>query len=228
MSEIEYKNFDHLIKPQNDTPLRKNNEWLPPNPFRVLVCGASGTGKTNLIMNMISNLMDYDNLYIISKSLHDQPIYQHLFELSESDDSIKCYDNIEDFTIDDIDPTHTNVIIYDDVVTENNKNQQLIEKSFAYGRHKRASIMYLSQSVFATPIFIRKNCNSYCIFNLNDNRDVDGLYRIVGGDISKTKFHEMYNIACLQTPHGFFFIDNDPRAPREKKYRLRFDQVFKI
>lgn len=227
MSKIEYKNFDNIIKSEDEKPLKKNNQWVPKNPFRMAMIGSSGTGKTNLLMTMLSDLMDYDKLYIISKSIHDQPIYQHLYTLSEYDESIKCYDNIKDFNIDDVDGSLTNVLVYDDVVTEK-KDQPLIEQSFSYGRHKRCSIFYLSQSLFDTPKFIRMNCTSFCIFSLGDNRDVDGLHRIVGTDIDKNKFHEMYIQACVKTPHGFFFIDNDPRNPREKKYRLRFDQVFEI
>ena len=50
-----------------------------PYSFRMLIVGQSGCGKTTLLMRLLlkENLLNYDNLYIFSKSLY-QPEYQCL------------------------------------------------------------------------------------------------------------------------------------------------------
>jgi len=116
---IQYKNFDTLIKSANDSiPLKKNNKFVPQHPFRCAIIGQSNTGKTNLMMLLLTDLMDYDRLYIICKSLEDQRIYQHILNISENNESIKCYGDIKDFDLDTLDANKTNIIIFDDVITE--------------------------------------------------------------------------------------------------------------
>ena len=50
-----------------------------PYSFRMLIVGQSGCGKTTLLMRLLleENLLNYDNLYIFSRSLF-QPEYQCL------------------------------------------------------------------------------------------------------------------------------------------------------
>lgn len=64
---------------------KRNNSNILPSSIRACIIGKSGCGKTNLIMNLLLNkfsdeeYLDYTNLYIFSKSLH-QPLYQILIK----------------------------------------------------------------------------------------------------------------------------------------------------
>jgi predicted ATP-binding protein involved in virulence len=59
---------------------KRNNNELLPNSIRACIIGKSGCGKTILLMNLLlQDYLDYKNLYIFSKSLH-QPLYQILIE----------------------------------------------------------------------------------------------------------------------------------------------------
>lgn len=62
----------------NDSKKKVHHKSLPYS-FRMLIVGMSGCGKTTLLMRLLlqENLLNYDNLYIFSKSLH-QPEYQCL------------------------------------------------------------------------------------------------------------------------------------------------------
>ena len=57
---------------------KRNNNELLLNSIRDCIIGKSGCSKTNLLMNLLlQDYLDYNNLYIFSKSLH-QPLYQML------------------------------------------------------------------------------------------------------------------------------------------------------
>ena len=52
--------------------------YLPDKPFRMLICGPSGAGKTNLLTNIILKpLIQYDKIYLYAK-FFDQPKYEYL------------------------------------------------------------------------------------------------------------------------------------------------------
>ena len=48
-----------------------------PIDFRALLVGASGCGKTCLLMLLEHNLLNYNKLYVLARTLH-QPQYQIL------------------------------------------------------------------------------------------------------------------------------------------------------
>ena len=49
----------------------------PQWPFRLLICGASGTGKTNILLNLALDYLAYDKLYLFAKDL-SEPKYVFL------------------------------------------------------------------------------------------------------------------------------------------------------
>ena len=54
----------------------KNYSFMPNDTFRMLICGNSGSGKTNLLYHMlIVPLLYYDEIYLYAKNL-DQEKYQ--------------------------------------------------------------------------------------------------------------------------------------------------------
>ena len=43
----------------------KNNEWpyIPDHPYRILIIGGAGSGKTNALLNLINEQQDIDKIY---------------------------------------------------------------------------------------------------------------------------------------------------------------------
>ncbi len=52
---------------------------MPSDTFRMLICGPSKSGKTNILLHMLYKLLIYDKMYLCSKNLH-QDKYQHPLE----------------------------------------------------------------------------------------------------------------------------------------------------
>ena len=47
-------NFDNYVN-ENKTKHNKNWPYIPDHPYRILIIGGSGSGKTNLLLNLIEN-----------------------------------------------------------------------------------------------------------------------------------------------------------------------------
>ena len=47
-------NFDDYAN-ENRTTHNKNWPYIPDHPYRILIIGGSGSGKTNLLLNLIEN-----------------------------------------------------------------------------------------------------------------------------------------------------------------------------
>ena len=59
-------NFDNYA---NENKTKHNKHWLyvPDHPYRILIIGGSGSGKTNLLLNLIKNQPDIDKIYLYAK-----------------------------------------------------------------------------------------------------------------------------------------------------------------
>ena len=68
--------------------------FMPDRFFRMLVCGPSGLGQTNLLLDMIYRLLYYDKIYLYAKNLQ-QSKYQHLINLFDSINKEAGYPLIE-------------------------------------------------------------------------------------------------------------------------------------
>ena len=75
-------NFDNYT---NENKIKHNQDWpyIPDHPYRTLIIGGSGSGKTNALLNLINNQADIDKIYLYAKDPH-QAKYQFLINKRES------------------------------------------------------------------------------------------------------------------------------------------------
>ena len=59
-------NFDDYTN-ENRTEHNKNWPHLPDHLYRILIIGGSGSGKTNLLLNLIENQPDIDERYLCAE-----------------------------------------------------------------------------------------------------------------------------------------------------------------
>ena len=124
-------NFDDYT---HENKIEHNLNWpyIPDYPYRVLIVGGSGSGKTNALLNLINNQPDIDNIYLYAKGPYETK-YQYLINKREkveldhfddpkafmeySNDMQDVYKNIEDYN-----PIKKRkvLIVFDDMIADMN------------------------------------------------------------------------------------------------------------
>ena len=61
-------NFDDYVN-EHKTEHNKNWPYPPDHPYRILIIDGSGSGKTNVLLNLIKNQPDIDK-YICMRKTH--------------------------------------------------------------------------------------------------------------------------------------------------------------
>ena len=69
-------NFDDYVN-KNKKEHNKNWSYIPDHPYRILIIGGSGSGKTNLLLDLIENQPDTDKIYLYAKDPYESK-YQYL------------------------------------------------------------------------------------------------------------------------------------------------------
>ena len=74
-------NFDNYVN-ENKTIHDKNWPYIPDYPDRILIIGGPGSGKKNLLLNLIENQPDIDKIYLYAKDPCESK-YQYLIDKRE-------------------------------------------------------------------------------------------------------------------------------------------------
>ena len=75
-------NFD-IYTDENKRKHNPNHPYIPDHPYRILIIGGSGSGKTNALLNLVDNQPDIDKIYLYVKDPYDDK-YQFLMKKGES------------------------------------------------------------------------------------------------------------------------------------------------
>ena len=102
--DIKMINLDSIT---NENNKKHNEKWpyIPDHPYRIIIIGGSGSGKTNALINLINEQNDIDKIYLYARDL-SEPKYEYLVKKRE-DAVIKHLNNPNAFikrlnTIDDV------------------------------------------------------------------------------------------------------------------------------
>ena len=155
-------NFDDYVN-ENKTEHNKNWPYVPDNPYRILIIGGSGSGKTNVLLTLIENQPDIDKIYLYAKDSFEAK-YQYLINILEkvglkrfndprafieySNDMCDIYKNIDEYNID---KERKTLIVFDDMIADIIKNKKLnsiVTELFIRGRKLNISLVFINQSWF--------------------------------------------------------------------------------
>lgn len=227
-------NFDDYI---DDKQQYRNTNGIMKHPFRAIVCGATGYGKTNSVCNLLLNpafKLDYDHIYLYARDLSEEK-YVLLIKyftdieakiLQKTNEVIKLitYSNkLEDLAkLETIDKTKQNIVIFDDWSNEKTANLEEVKNYYTMGRKFNVSCFYICHSWYAIPKMIRLNTQYVLGYRLPSARELRELQKELATNIDKDDFIRAYKEA---TKNGYEFILIDKRSndPKEQ-YRREFNK----
>ena len=74
-----------MINCVNENKIEHNKNWpyIPDHRYRILIIGGSGSGKTNVLLNLIENQPDIGKIYLYAKDPYEAK-YQYIINKRES------------------------------------------------------------------------------------------------------------------------------------------------
>ena len=194
-------------------------------PFRLVCCAPSGSGKTNMVLNLIEKFSKgkgtFNSITIITRN-KSEPLYEFLED--KSNKKVKIEEGLEKLpAMDSFDKDLQHLVIFDDMVLE--KNQKAMAEMYIRGRKKGISVCYLSQSFYKIPKTIRSNCNYFVLLKLSGKRDLNLILSEFELGVTKDELMQMYDHA---TKEKFSFLLVDVEADKEKKFRKNFLEIYEV
>ena len=151
-------NFDNYVN-ENKTKHNKNWPYIPDHPYRILIIGGSGSGKTNVLLNLIEKQPDIDKIYLYENDLYEAK-YQYLINKREgvginhfndpkafieySNDMHDVYKNRDDYNPD---KENNILIVFDNMIVDmvhNKKLNSVVTELFIRGRKLNISRVFIT------------------------------------------------------------------------------------
>ena len=217
-----------------------NNKWpyIPDHPYRVLITGGSGSGKTNALLDLVKKQDDIDEIYLYAKDL-SEPKYEFLIKKSEDVERnhfndpnafIECSNTMEGVyeNTDDYNPTRKRktLIVFDDIIADimtNKKFQAIIKELFIRCRKVNISLAFITQSYFSVPKDVRLNSTHYLIMKINNKRELQNIAINHSADIDYKDFVKIYR-EYTKKPYSFLTTDTTLPANAPQRFRKKLFQ----
>ena len=225
-------NFDEYT---NENIIEHNSKWpyIPDHPYRILIIGGSGSGKTIALLNLINNQPDIDKIYLYAKDPYKAK-YQYLINKHEkiglnnfndpkafmeySNDMQDVYENIEDYN-----PIKKRkvLIVFDDMTADminNSKLNPIVTELFIRVRKLNISDVFITQSYFKVPKDVRLNSTHFFIMKISNKRELQQIALNHSSDIDFKDFMKIYK---KYTKEPSSFLVNDTTLPSDDPLRFR-------
>ena len=225
-------NFDDYT---NENIIEHNSKWpyIPDHPYRILIIGGSGSGKTNALLNLINNQPDIDKIYLYAKDPYEAK-YQYLINKREkvglddfddpkafieySNDMQDVYKNTDDYNLR---KKRKVLIVFDDMIADminNNKLNPIVNEFFIIGRKLNISIVFITQSYFKVAKDVRLNSTHFFIMKIPNKRELQQIALNHSSDIDFKDFRKIYK---KYTKEPYYFLVNDTALPSDDTLKFR-------
>ena len=199
-------NFDDIL---NENKIKHNKNWpyIPDHPYRILIIGGSGSGKTNSLINLINEQNDIDKIYLYASHLRE-PKYEYLIKkredleikhLNNPNAFIECSNTMDD-VYDNINDYNSNrrkkiLIVFDEMIADimtNKRFQVVIKELFIRCRKLNISLVFITRSYFSVPKDNRLNSTHYLIMKINNRKELQNIAINHSADIDYQDFIKIY------------------------------------
>ena len=162
----------------------------PDHPYRILIIGGSGSGKTNALLNFVNNQPHIDKIDLYAKDPHESK-YQYLINKREkvglnhhdrpkafieySNNMQNVYKNIKEYNLSKKGKV---LIVFDAMIADmisNKKFNPVVTKLFIRGRKLKISIVFIRQSYFKVPKEVRLNTIHFFIMKTTNKRELQQI-----------------------------------------------------
>lgn len=229
---------------KNNIPQKavSKQQIMPKYPFSMVISGASGSGKTQLLLNILSRkdlFGDYfHKIIIFSPTAGNLDDTYKLLKLPK-ENFIKKFDvsiletilsnrkkQIEKEGIEKVAKTDRVILIFDDMIAEKSfldSKESLM--MFTLLRHYLISVCILSQSFKKIPRAIRLNANYLAIFPSLESEIQIMLDEITPSGINKKDFRKIIDY-CTKGRYDFMSINN--HADPGKRIRKNLSDIIDL
>ena len=194
-------NFDNYA---NENKTEHNSKWpyIPDHPYRILIVGGPGSGKTNALLNLINNQLDIDKIYLYAKDPYEAK-YQYLINKREkvrldhfkdprvfmeySNDMQDVYKNIKDYNPG---KKRNILIVFHDMIANminNKKLNPVVTEMFIRGRKLNIFIVFITRSYFKMPKNVRLNSTNFFNMKIPNKRELQQIALNQSSDIDFIK-----------------------------------------
>lgn len=217
------ENMDKYI---TDKITYKKLESYMPDPCKhTLIIGATGRGKSTLLLNMFK-YMYFDKLYVFAKDIEEdiyekvlKPQVEHMeYQINSKIQSVKksksenvkigyFSNDMKDLPkLEEMDRKAQKIVVFDDFLNDKKAND-IIKNYFTMSRKKGVSCIYLAQNLFDVPKQIRKNVQYVVIFDNGSAKEKQEIAKVYASKIPYHDFIDIYDDVMQNDEHAYMVID---------------------
>ena len=189
-------------------------------PFRILITGSSGSGKTQTFLSLMRAFSGSFEKIIIIARMASEPIFSWLNE-EYKDKGIEVIEGTLSKLPDlnSMDKTVQTCLLLDDQITSSAKEMKVLSEWFIRARKFNVSLIFITQIYHEVPRIMRLQMTTVICKALGSRRDLAAIIREYSGDYSKEDMEYFYKL-CTAEKKNFMMIDAESFDP---KYKIRYN-----
>lgn len=200
-------------------------------PFRMVLTGASGSGKTNALIRLFDEMNCFERVLLFARCLHE-PLYAFLIDVLTKVEErtghqilLKSKDITDLPAVDKLNDKLNNLFICDDMVNEKSKQLAKVADYWVMGRKFQGSCCFLTQSYFDAPTIIRKNSTKFVFTLISTQRDLVMILKDFRLGVNEDQIMDLYHEATKDGFPNFFMVDTDSNLDPQYRFRRNFEPL---
>jgi GTPase SAR1 family protein len=209
---------------------------LPPKNFAMMLVGSPGSGKTNLMLQLLMSHPTkknkdkpryyyglFDSIVLISPSMATLPS-SFLKKLDDDRTHMKFSDELITDIINNMyeGANVNNLLVLDDCIRDLSRSKNL-SKVFLNRRHNASlSIIVTNQKYSLLPLEFRNSLSDIIIFKCSNKNEINRIKDEIMFDLDSS-MQDLLLEQAWSEPYSFLYVK--PNKPLQDKYYIKFDKV---